>query len=164
MKLKKQQVVDLYEIITKFKTEKVNKELAYANMINLRGMGDVIGDLEVINPKTIGEKIQQDFEEERTELIKKYAKKDDDGEFIIEEDKFTFEEENEKLFKDELDIIVSKYNKEYAEANELWHNVMKEEVNLDLRLIKLKQLPEKMTTNEIEILSIILEDDNDGGE
>jgi len=100
------------------------------------------------------------FEEKRVELIKDYSKKDESGKDIIENNSYVVLDQKkwDKVFdklKEDNKEVVKKREKQIEEYLEL----LKTESDIKLYKIKLADIPEDITTIQMNsIISIIIEE------
>lgn len=101
----------------------------------------------------------REYEKERVELNEKYTKRDKDGNpevkdknYVIK-DKVKFEEEVEKLKKKHKEAIEER-EQQRKEVEELANK----EITLDLKTIPLSIVPDKVTVDQMEVLSILIKD------
>lgn len=101
----------------------------------------------------------REYEKERVELNEKYTKRDKDGNpevkdknYVIK-DKVKFEEEVEKLKEKHKDAIEER-EQQRKEVEELANK----EITLDLKTIPLSIVPDKVTVDQMDVLSILIKD------
>jgi polyribonucleotide nucleotidyltransferase len=100
-----------------------------------------------------------EYEKERVELNEKYTKRDKDGNPEIKDknyvikDKVKFEEEVEKLKEKHKDAIAER-EQQRKEVEELANK----EITLDLKTIPLSIVPDKVTVDQMDVLSILIKD------
>jgi polyribonucleotide nucleotidyltransferase len=101
----------------------------------------------------------REYEKERVELNEKYTKRDKDGNpevkdknYVIK-DKAKFEEEVEKLKEKHKDAIEER-EQQRKEVEELANK----EITLDLKTIPLSIVPDKVTVDQMDVLSILIKD------
>jgi len=101
----------------------------------------------------------REYEKERVELNEKYTKRDKDGNPEIKDknyvikDKVKFEEEVEKLKEKHKDAIEER-EQQRKEVEELANK----EITLDLKTIPLSIVPDKVTVDQMDVLSILIKD------
>lgn len=101
----------------------------------------------------------REYEKERVELNEKYTKRDKDGNPEIKDknyvikDKVKFDEEVEKLKKKHKDAIEER-EQQRKEVEELANK----EITLDLKTIPLSIVPDKVTVDQMDVLSILIKD------
>ncbi len=101
----------------------------------------------------------REYEKERVELNEKYTKRDKDGNpevkdknYVIK-DKAKFEEEVEKL-KEKHKEAIEEREQQRKEVEELANK----EITLDLKTIPLSIVPDKVTVDQMDVLSILIKD------
>jgi len=101
----------------------------------------------------------REYEKERVELNEKYTKRDKDGNPEIKDknyvikDKAKFDEEVEKLKEKHKDAIEER-EQQRKEVEELANK----EITLDLKTIPLSIVPDKVTVDQMDVLSILIKD------
>ncbi|HQM18829.1 MAG TPA: hypothetical protein PLY98_01805 [Candidatus Paceibacterota bacterium] len=101
----------------------------------------------------------REYEKERVELNEKYTKRDKDGNPEIKDknyvikDKVKFEEEVEKL-KEKHKEAIEEREQQRKEVEELANK----EITLDLKTIPLSIVPDKVTVDQMDVLSILIKD------
>ncbi|NLD20744.1 MAG: hypothetical protein GX663_11005 [Clostridiales bacterium] len=100
-----------------------------------------------------------EYEKERVELNEKYTKRDKDGNPEIKDknyvikDKAKFDEEVEKLKEKHKDAIEER-EQQRKDVEEL----ASKEITLDLKTIPLSIVPDKVTVDQMDVLSILIKD------
>lgn len=101
----------------------------------------------------------REYEKERVELNEKHTKRDKDGNPEIKDknyvikDNVKFDEEVEKLKEKHKDAIEER-EQQRKEVEELANK----EITLDLKTIPLSIVPDKVTVDQMEVLSILIKD------
>ena len=101
----------------------------------------------------------REYEKERVELNEKYTKRDKDGNPEIKDknyvikDKVKFDEEVEKL-KEKHKEAIEEREQQRKEVEELANK----EITLDLKTIPLSIVPDKVTVDQMDVLSILIKD------
>lgn len=101
----------------------------------------------------------REYEKERVELNEKHTKRDKDGNPEIKDknyvikDRVKFDEEVEKLKEKHKDAIEER-EQQRKEVEELANK----EITLDLKTIPLSIVPDKVTVDQMEVLSILIKD------
>ena len=101
----------------------------------------------------------REYEKERVELNEKYTKRDKDGNPEIKDknyvikDKAKFEEEVEKL-KEKHKEAIEEREQQRKDVEELANK----EITLDLKTIPLSIVPDKVTVDQMDVLSILIKD------
>lgn len=150
-----QDLINLYEGLDKVKDLKGFK-FAYAVVRNSNKIKTEITNLEETLKTT--EKFNE-FETKRIELNKKYAKKDEKGEPIIEKDAYILE--NKEEFEKEYELLKEEYKEEITkreEQNKELVKFLKEETTFELFKVKKEDVPQDITPAQMGgIISIIEE-------
>jgi hypothetical protein len=151
--------------------EKILKLYQALNTLgNLRGVKFayfVVKNLNILKPEI--EALQKSLEPsgdynaydaERVELAKKFAKKDEKGNPVVENNSFVLEDKDG--FDKELKGLVKKHKtaldireKQISEYNEL----LKEETKVELYKVKLADVPEDITTEQMAGIFEMVEDE-----
>lgn len=143
---------------------------ALNSLNNLSGVSfsyTVAKNIRILKPEiealTEAEKPTEEFtkyEEERINLAKKYSKKDDEGESIIKDKKFVLE--NKKEFDKEFKKLKEE-NKEVLEGREKqvkeYLAVLETESSVELQKIDLSDVPDNITTNQMNSIYDIITTD-----
>ena len=101
----------------------------------------------------------REYEKERVELNEKHTKRDKDGNPEIKDknyvikDKVKFEEEVEKL-KEKHKEAIEEREQQRKDVEELANK----EITLDLKTIPLSIVPDKVTVDQMDVLSILIKD------
>ena len=101
----------------------------------------------------------REYEKERVELNEKHTKRDKDGNPEIKDknyvikDKVKFEEEVEKL-KEKHKEAIEEREQQRKDVEEL----ASKEITLDLKTIPLSIVPDKVTVDQMDVLSILIKD------
>ena len=101
----------------------------------------------------------REYEKERVELNEKYTKRDKDGNPEIKDknyvikDKAKFDEEVEKL-KEKHKEAIEEREQQRKDVEELANK----EITLDLKTIPLSIVPDKVTVDQMDVLSILIKD------
>ena len=109
--------------------------------------------------KEIDQVVFKEFEKARVDLVKQHARKDEKGKEVIEGDEYIVEDQKEwekafnKLKKEHQDAIDEreKQIKDYVE-------MLKTEVKVDLYKIKLADVPEDITTVQMNSIISVIEE------
>ena len=101
----------------------------------------------------------KEYEKERVELNEKHTKRDKDGNPVIKDknyvikDKAKFDADVEKLKKKHKDAI-----EEREQQRKDVEDLANKEITLDLKTIPLSIVPDKVTVDQMEVLSILIKD------
>jgi hypothetical protein len=101
----------------------------------------------------------QNFNNERVEILKNFSKKNEKGEPVIENNSFTFEndeikakaiaEVSELLKKEEYKNLESEEEKQRKEIEE----ILDEEIEINIDIITEEELPDGISMEEIKLIS-----------
>lgn len=103
------------------------------------------------------------YDAQRVELAKKYAKKDEKGEPVIENNNYKLEDE--KGFNKEVKDLQEKNKKTMdARAKQMkeFEALLKEESNVELYTIPLELVPESITTEQMKAILPLIVDEQKG--
>ena len=101
----------------------------------------------------------REYEKERVELNEKHTKRDKDGSPVVKDknyvikDKAKFDEEVEKL-KEKHKEAIEEREQQRKDVEELANK----EITLDLKTIPLSIVPDKVTVDQMDVLSILIKD------
>jgi len=153
--------------IKKTREEFLNLYQVLSQLGNLKGVKfayTIAKNKEAIKPELVA--IQEagqtkdnykEFEKERVGLNEKYALKDEKGQPVIKgdnyqiEDKETYDKAYNELIEKHKEAIDER-DAQIKEVNEL----VKEEIEMDLKTLPLSLVPEDITVKQMESLSIII--------
>lgn len=157
MKITKQQMTEIYSGLKYMDglESDVNKKLAlYAIPKNLDLLEKEMEIIKKINPT----QNNQVWQNEREEIIKEYANRDESGKVIVKENgDADIPEDKIKEVWGKLKPIDEKYGKESEELKKIWDETMLEEIEFDFYMIKESWLPEKMNNKALKFLQPIIE-------
>jgi hypothetical protein len=162
MKLTRQQVLELYGVLNAIGQKDMVSKGAYAVSKNKRIAETEVKIVEEIrNSFKIPEGIHK-FNDERLELCKSFANKDESGEPKVIDSRFDISEEK----KDEFETAISNLRENYKEdfdkqeqTNKEFQELLEEEIEIDFHMTKLEHLPEKVTGHQMEVLMDIIIDE-----
>jgi len=102
-----------------------------------------------------------EFEKARVELCKEYAEKDEKGEFKVENNEYVLPEDK----KEEFEIRLKALREQHKEAiegrekqNEDFEAFQKEESKVEFYKIKLKDVPEDISAEEMQAIDELIEE------
>lgn len=101
------------------------------------------------------------YESERVELCIKYAEKDKKGNPVMVNNNYKIEEKKEKTFEKEFEKLQKEHKssiKEREKQFEEYNKLLEEKVEIKLHKIKEEDIPEDITTNQLDSIFDILED------
>ena len=149
-KMKRSEIIALYNALSnpefgKLKGTKFN----YAMSKNTRLLKNEVQSIQEAEDKEFGE-----FENERIELVKECAKKDEKGNPVIENNQYQIE--NVEDFQTKFEALQEKH--EYKAKREAFDKFMAEEVEVDLHTILLDNLPEEITKAQSDSIFDLIEE------
>jgi hypothetical protein len=153
--MKNQEILSLYENLHQLNLKGV--KFSYSVAKNIALLKPEIESLQKVVEQSEDFK---KFEQERIELAKKYAKKNESGEPIEEKGQYILEDK--EAFKKEFDDLKEK-NKEVIEAREAqikeFNELLEKENDIKFHKISIKDVPEDIATVQMnQIYSLISEE------
>ena len=152
---KRKEFINLYQMLG-YLGELTGARFTYTISKNKEILKKVV---EEIQKKAEMHENYREYEKERVDLNEKYAKRDKDGNpevkdknYVIK-DKVKFEEEVEKLKEKHKDAIAER-EQQRKDVEELANK----EITLDLKTIPLSIVPDKVTVDQMDVLSILIKD------
>lgn len=100
-----------------------------------------------------------EFDQKRIDIVKKYAKKDDKGDFIVKDNQYDVGENRElveqevEALKEENRVVIDARDKQINEYNTL----LEEEVKVDLYKVKLESVPKDITAAQMASIFLIVD-------
>lgn len=150
--MKNKDIFDLLENLDKVKTLQ-GVEFALLIARNIRLLKQEAEILEQANQVADG---FMEFENQRIEICKKHANKDELGFCIMDKDKrFTFSDEGRKSFDEEMIPLQEKYAniiKKQEELNEEYLKLLEKDSILELNKIDIKDLPKDISAEQLDII------------
>lgn len=95
--------------------------------------------------------IQKEFDEKRIEICEKYCTKDENGESIIEDNKFVGLDNNDE-YKNAYSDLVKSYDPKLIELN----SILSEDEDIDFMKINIENIPEGITGEQMIILESLI--------
>ena len=134
--------------------------LSYAITSNAKSLGE---EAKRIQDALKYPKAYEELREKYKDLYKEHALKDEKGEFIIQDNKYVLDPEKEEAYNTlvEAEQKASKAIIEEAQAVEEEYNKFLEkesEVTSKIVTVKLEDLPESITPNQMSALSFMIEE------
>jgi hypothetical protein len=157
----KEQILTLFNELHQINLPGVKFSYGISKNINL-----LKPEVEAIEKSLEGSKEFKEYDEKRIEIVKKYAKKDERGEpkLIILNPKTgagRYEIENQEAFDREIEklqkenkVILEKREKQFEEYGKL----LKEESDFKPHKIKLSDVPEGITSQQMSAIFELIED------
>lgn len=131
-------------------------EFAYAVFKNKQLIDNKLMEVDFI--KNVSPQVVE-YEEQRVGLCEQYAKKDETGKPIVENDLYDID--NQEEFKGKMDELLNKYKpfvEERMKQIEIFNQKMNQQVELPFVKIKREEIPPQITTaKELEDISFMIE-------
>ena len=152
---RRKEFINLYQMLG-YLGELTGARFTYTISKNKEILKNVV---EEIQKKAEMHESYREYEKERVELNEKYTKRDKDGNpevkdknYVIK-DKVKFDEEVEKL-KEKHKEAIEEREQQRKDVEELANK----EITLDLKTIPLSIVPDKVTVDQMDVLSILIKD------
>ena len=164
VKMKKSEVITRYDRLISLKRE-FDLYTAYVISKNKQVLKD---EFEPIREAIKASPEYAEYDHARVALAKKFSRKDASGKSVVikSENGESYEIEDVPAFEAELDLLKEKYKesiKKHEEKNSKRETFLKEEVELDLSMLKLSKLTELrlvLSVEEMDALSFFIVDDS----
>jgi hypothetical protein len=177
MKIKRKEVASLLEGITSMNSSKLNVRTVFGLVANKRQLTAEVENIRdtqkaIFEDSEFANQIKE-FDEKRIALCEEYSEKDEKG----KAKKITLPPVNGKPReeydilaeqKDEFETQVAELRKQYQSAFdqekvkiEEIQNFLEEEVELELTMFKIEDLPEQMTINQMSLLFPIIKQNSE---
>lgn len=154
--MKRRDVVDLYNMLESFSTrDDLSRKFAYFVARNKRTLKDEVESIQSSikpNPGMV------EYDRKRIEILRKYAKKDDQGNPIINNNQFDIPNDVYLEFKEEMQkILDEEYIKEalkiHKENEDSLNELLDEEIEL-VGIVKtyIEELPDKIKPEEVDVM------------
>lgn len=151
----RKEFINLYQMLS-YLGELTGARFTYTISKNKEVLKKVV---EEIQKKAEMHENYKEYEKERVELNEKHTKRDKDGnpeikdkKYVIK-DKAVFDKEIEKLNKKHKDAI-----EEREQQRKDVEDLANKEITLDLKTIPLSIVPDKVTVDQMEVLSILIKE------
>lgn len=102
-----------------------------------------------------------EFDKKRVEINEKYAERDEKGNPIMKEERFTIPNDKKEDFEKEIEALKTEYKDAVSERETQKKELeafLKEEITLDFKTIPLSIIPEDINVDEMEILAPLVEE------
>lgn len=102
-----------------------------------------------------------EFDKKRVEINEKYAERDEKGNPIMKEERFTIPKDKKEDFQKEIEALKTEYKDAVSERETQKKELeafLKEEITLDFKTIPLSIIPEDINVDEMEILAPLVEE------
>lgn len=123
------------------------------NYAIVKNLGKLEAEMKVFDKLTTPSDEFKKFEEERVELAKKHAKKDEFGEPVVDENKYVIESLNK--FNQELKAL-QEANKKAIDGRQKqlddYSKFLDEECGIELHKVPIDSIPENVTTADMKAL------------
>ena len=148
------------------KIVELSKALSEINLPGVTFAYAVTKNKNILKPEIVAlqeaEKPSDDYiqyDKKRVEIVKKYAKKDEKGKFIIVNNQYEIEnlEEFEKEFEDLQEKHSEVLEKRADQLKEV-DNLLDKEVDITLHKVNIKDIPQSITTKQLESIFDIIEE------
>ena len=150
IKMKKEDVNELYGAIMRMRDEKTPFKFSYGLAKN-KALLD--GELKAINKA--GEKLK-DYDKGRTELAESHSKKDKDGKAVVSKNGTMYEIIDRKAFDEDFEVLKEKHK----EVLDEWKVFMDSPCELKFHKILKSDFPKEISTANVEGLMPFMEDVN----
>lgn len=170
MKLERKQVLDIYGVMRQLSGDKISPRGAY-NIAKCRSLAEV--EVNVVNEARKEAKQPEGmlaFEEKRLKLCEELAEKDEEGnakKFEVpsqtgeKQEMFDITPENRKVLEEKLEELAEGEFKEVFEERDKieqgFADLLSEEIDMSFPKIKLDDLPQKISAEQILALEPLLE-------
>ena len=152
----KKDLFQLQKILNSLKNIQ-NTRFSYVVLKNLRKIN---AEIEVLdNLQQMNDNIIREYEEERIALCIQHAEKNDKDEPVIENNRYRMLDMD--AFSKELEELRSKYEEDinaHSKGQEEYTRLLMERCDIDFYKIKYDNLPDNLTTLQLELLLNIIED------
>lgn len=152
--MKNKEILALYQELNKINVKGVKFNYAVA-----RNIGILKAEVTSLIKSQAPSPEYNAFDTRRVDLCKKYAKRDGEGEPIIENDVFVID--NQAEFDNELKAL-KESNKEVVEAREAqideYNDLLDKEAKVELHKVSIKDVPEDLSTFQLKAIVAIIEE------
>lgn len=161
--MKIQEALNLYQALVMGKLKNLKgAKLAYAL---LRNQSIFKNELSLIENSFNNNEKYVEYEEKRLNLLNKYVERNEKGNPLFEEDKINYKvsETNKKIYLEELETLKKEYEndiKDQKEKVDAFNSMIeKENVPFEYHKINLNDLPDDITTEQMQILMPIIKEE-----
>lgn len=172
MKLERKQVVDILNVLNNMGKEKLSPRIALGIARNKAVAEEELKLIQEARSKVVMPEGLLKYDEERIELCKQYAEKDEEGNPKEQEVKnpdtgqkqsiFVFSPENNKELTKAIEkLIENKYKDAFEEKDaieEEFEDLLNEEIDVSMVKLDIDKLPD-LTTEQVKVIEPILEVD-----
>jgi len=158
--LRKGNVFDLIKVLTKAGNVSDSAKFSYFVAKNLNKLKAEAKKVESLihsySPKFV------EFDRKRIDLNEKYCSRDDAGKILTTKDEYVIDPSHVEEFQKELEALKTEYAEtleKEAERMKAVDEYLNKPLDNDLHKIKLSQMSNKVTAEEMQILMPLVEDD-----
>jgi adenylate kinase family enzyme len=163
--MKVKDVLELFNELKRMENIEASAKFSFAVMKNI-----ALTEYEVEGFKEIALKPMEGGEEYRKErmvLVEKYVGRDENNNLKSQvspngQSTYVFEDDNEKLFKKEMDIVDKKHKdflQKVEERRKELDKMMEQSVKIELVKVPLDFFPDKISPRQMKILTIMLDEE-----
>jgi len=159
MELTRENSIQMWAVLNSLADVKTSAKGAYGIAKNKRILETEKEAIQKAQQAEMNESVPQelqDFELARVELCKEYADKDEDDNPILSNNNFKIVERNAEFLKALNELRAEPKNAEALKARQdkedKFQNFMKESIEVDLHLMKVDDLPNDITAQQVEAL------------
>jgi hypothetical protein len=157
MKIQREKLFKFNNLLKALKNVKSTK-FAYIVVKNTKIIDD---ELEIVKGlvKLPDDHKSVEFETKRMELVKKWAKKDENGNLVVVGNNYDVTDEALEGFNADFNALTIEYADALAEVeanNTKLQDLLVEEVDVDLKTIKEENLPDNLSAEELDVLDVIV--------
>ena len=153
MKLTRKEVVDMFVCLKEMgDSQKSNKWFSYTKMVNedeLENKAKAI--IEISKPK----EDYLSYMNERTDIINKYAQRDDEGNVITLNDNVKIGKDKVKECQEELNNLDTKYKDAIEERNknlDEYYKILETEIEVNIETVPFDYVPENISVQDLKSL------------
>lgn len=157
MKIQREKLFKLNNLLKALKNVKSTK-FAYIVVKNTKIIDD---EVEIVKGlvKLPDDHKSNEFEAKRMELVKKWAKKDENGNLVVVGNNYDVTDEALEGFNNDFNVLTSEYADALAEVeanNTKLQDLLAEEIEIELKTIKEENLPDNLSAEEFDVLEAII--------
>ena len=134
-------------------------KFAYAVSRNIKNFEAIAKD---IQKKGVIEKTKEldKYNEEKEKLLKKYAKKDDSGNYVIDKKTQEYQFEDKEKYIENANKLIEgspKLKEQLDKHSEEFNKYLKDDVSVNLFTIKKDDLPVEISANQLNAIDFMIE-------
>jgi hypothetical protein len=161
MKFTRERIAQVYGILNQLSEHKTTAKGAYAISKNKRLIETEVKSIQdAYSNRKVPEDVSK-FEQERIETCRSFGDKNEAGEPIVLKGRFVIPPEKLTEFDTVISELSEKYKDALAEKEKLEQelmDLMQEEIDLSLHVIKVGDLPDEISASQIDILGEMVAD------